>query len=368
METAITPLTVLEDAIEQINQLKTPADRLNEARIRATDKPAPPDILLTFQGNVIGSLGDFTLLTGKAKSRKSLLISMITAAYLRGGGIDGLEFNRYAGKNRVLIFDTEQGRYHANNGLIRGIKRAGIGLDSKEAGQVELYCLRPYTPAERIELIEEAVIRQNEAKNICLVIIDGIRDLVTDINSPDEATKIATKLMKWTEEQHLHIITVLHQNKGDTNARGHVGTELVNKAETVISVEVSKDNKDVSNVNPEMTRNQPFEPFSIYFDLDGLPQIGEFTAEERQAGRKATTPHSFDLTVHKVLIKGIFSRQEAYTYTELINAVKVAFSSISVPMGDNKAKEMITHWQNETFVSKIGKDGMRGVKYVLGSN
>ena len=35
--------------------------------------------------------------------------------------------------------------------------------------------------------------------------------------------------MQWTGEQNIHIQTVLHLNKGDDNARGHIGTELNTK-------------------------------------------------------------------------------------------------------------------------------------------
>lgn len=69
------------------------------------------------------------------------------------------------------------------------------------------------------------------------MIIDGIRDFVYDINSPSEATKIITMLMQWTDERQIHIHAILHQNKGDENTRGHIGTELNNKAETVLLVE-----------------------------------------------------------------------------------------------------------------------------------
>lgn len=61
--------------------------------------------------------------------------------------------------------------------------------------------------------------------------------MVCDINSPGESTRIISKLMQWTDEKQIHLHTILHQNKGDENARGHIGTELNNKAESVLLVE-----------------------------------------------------------------------------------------------------------------------------------
>ena len=112
---------------------------------------------------------------------------------------------------------------------------------------LEFLALRKYTPEQRIRIVEQAIYNTPE---IGLVIIDGIRDMVYDINSPGESTRIISKLMQWTDDRQIHIHTILHQNKGDENARGHIGTELNNKAETVLQVEKDKGNGDISHVQP----------------------------------------------------------------------------------------------------------------------
>ena len=45
------------------------------------------------------------------------------------------------------------------------------------------------------------------------MVIDGIRDLVYDINSPSEATCVISKLMQWTDEYQIHLHTILHRTK-----------------------------------------------------------------------------------------------------------------------------------------------------------
>lgn len=56
------------------------------------------------------------------------------------------------------------------------------------------------------------------------VVIDGIRDLMYDINNPSESVELINDLMRWSSMHDLHIHTVLHLNKGDDNTRGHIGT------------------------------------------------------------------------------------------------------------------------------------------------
>mgnify|MGYP002232569402 FL=1 len=61
-------------------------------------------------------------------------------------------------------------------------------------------------------------LRQN--KGYGLVIIDGIRDLMLDINSTSESVEVINKMMEWSSKYDLHIHCVLHLNKGDNNVRG----------------------------------------------------------------------------------------------------------------------------------------------------
>src|SRR3712207_8968899 len=65
--------------------------------------------------------------------------------------------------------------------------------------------LFPYTtlfrsadPNERREIIRYAIYN---TPNVGLVVIDGIRDLMLDINNSTEATKLVGDLMQWTDRK-----------------------------------------------------------------------------------------------------------------------------------------------------------------------
>ena len=111
--------------------------------------------------------------------------------------------------------------------------------------------------------------------------MDGIRDLIRDINSQEEATMIADKLMKWTAETNSHISVIIHENKDGGKARGHIGTELSNKAETIFRVKLCEQDKRISIASGERTRGAPFDDFSfqisqnelgIYPEICGIPE------------------------------------------------------------------------------------------------
>jgi hypothetical protein len=80
--------------------------------------------------------------------------------------------------------------------------------------------------------------------DVGLVVIDGICDFVSSINSEEESTKIADFLLQITAPKNIHVITVLHQNKDSEKMRGQLGTELLIKADTVAVVTKHKTAKE----------------------------------------------------------------------------------------------------------------------------
>ena len=103
-----------------------------------------------------------------------------------------------------------------------------------------------------------------------------------DINSSTEATKLVGDLMQWTGEQNIHIQTVLHLNKGDDNARGHIGTELNNKAESVLLIARDNADADRSIVSPAIIRSKAFQPFAFRLSEDEgicLPKLDSHYTE-----------------------------------------------------------------------------------------
>jgi len=206
------------------------------------------------------SLGNISTILGKAKGRKTFFITLLIASIVTNRSPQVK--SRF--KGNIVLFDTEQGKYH-----VWKVAKRIESLVGKYPDNLKIFGLRPLNTLERINAIEN-YLHQNEPK---LVFIDGIRDLVTDINSAEQATDIVGKLMKWSYERECHICSVLHQNKSDENARGHIGTEIVNKSESVISVnKMAGDDKNYSMVKSEYTRGEEMTDFKFRID-NGLPVI-----------------------------------------------------------------------------------------------
>ena len=211
----------------------------------------------------LGTLGNFSIIKGQAKSKKTFLTSMIFACSVGGKCLNKF-FTPVLQTRKNVFFDTEQSK-----GRVKKIaQRVNTLADS--VANLEFISLRAYSPKERLDFIEQYI---ETEKNLGLLIIDGARDLLVDINSLEESNDVVTKFMKWTENHNLHICTVIHENYGSVKARGHIGTELANKAETVISVMADSEDRDMSYVSAVHTRDRSFKEFSFSIDGYGLPSI-----------------------------------------------------------------------------------------------
>ena len=310
----------------------------------------PPEILWV-NGSTIGTLGNFSASTGKAKSKKTFNISAIVAAALKNDEV--LKYSAYLppNKRKILYVDTEQSKYHCHKVMERILRLAGLPTD-KDRDDFVFIVLREQTPDKRKQIIGYML---ENMPDVGLLIIDGIRDLMYDINSPSESTDLINLLMRWSSGYNLHIHTVLHLNKGDDNTRGHIGTELNNKAETVLLVEKDKSNGDISNVSAMHIRAMDFEPFAFRINDNALPELIEgYRPEAKKPGRpeeeKFDPYRHITEQQHRIALEAAFGLKEEYGYKDLETALVKAYMSVGVKLNHQKAVSLITMLRNKRMI------------------
>lgn len=195
---------------------------------------------------------------GGAKSKKTFFATILIASLL---GCKDFAINGDLQGLNVLFFDTEQAFYH-----VQKISNRLKTLLSGSLNNIEIFALRPYMPEKRAAIIEY-YLKQNKG-NYSFVIIDGAVDLLYDFNDLKESKRLSTKFMEWSANYNCHINTILHTNKDQNYARGHLGSELMNKSETVFRI--TKEDDISSSVSCEMSRNAGFKEFTFTIEK-GLP-------------------------------------------------------------------------------------------------
>ena len=322
---------------------------LSKGEIKATDKVTIPPKILFVGDCTIATFGNFSASTGKAKSKKTFNISAMVAAAVTNTTVLNYRACLPEGKRKILYFDTEQSKYHCHNVLERIYKLSGLSV-KKDDPRLLFWGLREYTPKLRIALIDYALRKHQE---VGLVIIDGLRDLMYDINNGKEATDVMTVLMAWTSVYDLHIHTVLHLNKNDNNPRGHIGTELENKAETVLIISKNLQNNSISEVRPMHMKDKEFSTFAFHIDDNKLPVLDNGISVT-VVKRREKSLVSLDNEVHQEILSKAFKKNSPTRYSDLVEMVSRAYEDAGYKRGTNGIKDLLKLLSGKGIIVKQG--------------
>ena len=243
---------------------------LEQLSITPDSQLKPMDFLFELYGKPCFPRRELVAITGKAKSGKTFVTSMLIACCITQ---KVLAFKRHTDKDghtestdleplRVLWYDTEQSDESTQDILRNRIMKM---IASEEFPLYDIFNVRSVGWKERRSLLMEAVERYDPD----LVIVDGIRDLVNDINDGVLAQEVMEELMQMAALKNCCIVCVLHQNKGseDHNLRGWIGTELMNKAFEVYSCEKLLPQR-IFKLEQTLTRKYDIEQ-AMYFEVNG---------------------------------------------------------------------------------------------------
>lgn len=320
-------------------------------RINVNEAIPPPQIAWSMlntkddKETPLGFLGDFGLVIGKAKSKKSFFINIAVSAALSDHYIlDRFRSHLPKNQSEVIYFDTEQSKYYVQ----KAVKRICVQIKKEEPQNLHVFHLRSLSPSQRLKFIEEEIYSSDK---IGFVVIDGVRDLIQSINDESEASMVASKFLKWTEERNIYILSVLHQNPTNDKARGHIGTELINKAQTVLSITKSETDEKISIVEPQQCRDKEPETFAFEIDAFSIPIVAE-----NYEMRTETRTNKFDVSdlddFKKIeILKEVFTYGESFSYTSLRENIQIAYQNqFKAKLGDNRAKQLIAICRIKEYV------------------
>ena len=230
-----------------------------------------PTWLLKYQGVGFSPLGDIQVVRGMEGNGKSMLLTILMAAVL-SGSCGGLTCDLK--DTRVLYVDTEQNM--ASTLFVQRRVHHLCGWRGKEANaRFRVMMLREVeTLQDRNAYLWQAI----EDFKPTAVFIDGVADLVSDINKFDECMVMVHKLMAEASRRFISIWSVLHVNYGSQKMRGHLGTEIAHKVSDVLSCQKDKSqDPPVFTVEQVKARNKDIQNFSFIVSDDesrlGVPKM-----------------------------------------------------------------------------------------------
>jgi hypothetical protein len=217
-----------------------------------------------------GTFGNISMIKGEEKSRKTWLKSLILASVLEGNS------NQYSsdikGHNLtdkyIIDIDCEQNYY--DNWLVSNRIPKMVGTPSSPIipdNYISIN-LREHNAKIRRDYLKWLFMESEYRNKLGIVSIDGYVDMLDNFNDLVESTEFTQSLMKYSTLSKAHITGVLHLNPGQDKARGHLGTILQQKCETVVII---KDEGDFSSVTCQRGRGKKWDAFGISVNKDWLP-------------------------------------------------------------------------------------------------
>lgn len=296
------------------------------------DVPVSQEVIFTIENKIVLTYGSLMILTGKPKARKTTFLHAFIGSAITNDSIWSINSTLKADKNLIVLLDTEQSMYDLHQSLNRLQNTICRKLSTQP--NFKAYSARALDVSQIIELVK-TICEQN--KNIGLICIDGLLDLVNDINDVREA-KAAIQFLKQTcDTYNVGIIGILHQNKGTNFSLGHLGSFASRHAQSELSIE--KNETGTSTLSATFLRSaDDIKPIEI---------------EYNEYDQRYDVINSYKVVKNYnnlALIEQIFAGKVGLTYKDFVSQCKINIKET----GYYIEKKIIPVWFADKFIEKNG--------------
>lgn len=328
---------------------------LTVRQFNATRRLEKPRVIYAIADTTICTPGNLTTIYSQAKTGKSSLVGAMLAAAMTTptGNHDtlGITGPNYA-KQAILHFDTEQSPYDWQRLVLTAMRRVGL---SEAPPWLLSYTLTGAGALDCAQMVELAM-RDAHArhKGIHSVIIDGVADLVTDPNNPEECFPLVTRLHKWAIELDTTIISILHMNPGsEVKGRGHLGSQLERKSESNLTL--TKDG-EVTSITSMRQRGKsiPKDKAPSFKWSDDHMMHRSCGTPESLIKTKGGRPESHAFEIYRSVIPK--KTEPALPLTQLANRC-----AVNRPISAKQLFNVLPRWIEQGFIECVEDE--RGRRY-----
>lgn len=204
--------------------------------------------LITRDGLPIIRRGTINVIQGKQGSHKSRFAESFASLMVAAEGecLVNLGFDKINGELVTVAYvDTERTLKEELPAAIQAIMKNAGFAGSDSVGDFRYTSLKNIPRRRRLEALKEFVDHvRSESEHPLFVIIDVITDAVHNFNDPAESMQLFDFLGNLCDDYGATFLLVIHENPGTDKSRGHVGTEAINKASTVMQIGFEKGKND----------------------------------------------------------------------------------------------------------------------------
>jgi|JI10StandDraft_1071094.scaffolds.fasta_scaffold107889_2 hypothetical protein len=312
-------------------------------RITEKTEISDPIPIVKINGEIISTQENITTISGESKSGKSAFASIVLAGAVSVNGvydgIEGIEVLPNLDRKAVLYFDTEQARHRTKRNVQSILKRCNL---SECPENFLVYNVRNVDDLRNIlsDICERAT---SIFGGIHLIVIDHIADFIRDTNDLEQSNDIVKYFGQLSSDFTTTIMTIVHTNPNSNKERGHIGSELQRKSESVIQVVFDKTSGQ-SHIKGRYLREAGLRDVSLLqftYDKGKGYHVGSGVAVEDEQISK----DEIRVNLVRSICDEVFKPLMSFGYNDAIDEImKASFKKISTAkeyFKDMKAHGMI---------------------------
>jgi len=312
------------------------------------------------------------VIQGKAGVHKSRLAETICASLLKTpeSNRDLLHFKtniltRYA----VCYVDTERNLSDQLPYSLQQIQlKAGYPIEDHPYG-FDYISLLEFGREDRFDMLNIYLehIRKQFPMHI-FIVLDVITDCVFNFNDTKDSMKLIDMMNQSINRYNVTFLCLIHENPGSADkARGHLGTEILNKASTVMQIGFEKDaqnhNTDLLKVTYLKCRSsKKHDPFFVqYSDTEKGLILAEHDAIQGamdSRNQKASLDSTLELIgayltepmPRKILIQKLSDELNCKERTIEVRLKTILTNDTLIPMDDTTVKHLCKKTENREII------------------
>jgi len=297
------------------------------------NQPPPSEPIISIDNKRVLSQGGYMAIVSRAGAGKSSICEAIISQVINPQ-CDALGFQVSLTDNRYkcLYIDTErtvQDTWYSWERMMRRAKVEKPEIDKR----ITFANLKAVAVSERI-CYTEKLLKDNP--EIGLVLFDGCSDFVMDVNSIQDTVKFSD----WINSYNPLIseVITLHTNPTDNKPRGHLGSELLRRAESVMLL------RKIDDTVREITTK--FEFGKVRNDDDSISIFYQWCASHNMfISTDYTPPKPVNLDReegYKELVSKIFEGRTQVSYGYMLGIIME-----QKQVKDERAKKIVQVMQNK---------------------
>lgn len=192
--------------------------------------PPPEESVVKWGATHLLARGGLFVICAKAGIGKSSVTEAFLSSHLNQTSDSlGVKINLPISRNKILICDTERSEWESHKAWSKLMKRASINEGFDIEKMLVFANLQSLDVEEKFNFLNDYLLQNTD---IGLVLLDGSADFLNNTNDITESNKLYHKLKNINKE--VAFVCTIHTNPTDNKPRGHWGTLLCAKAESVL--------------------------------------------------------------------------------------------------------------------------------------